>query len=170
MKKPLAALLCLLPLATPFAPQARVQPSTNHVIAPRLAGVWEADVELRERLGASAWLERLEFVPDERVLATIPASLLEPLANERIYQAGTVTMVERGKTSSYAYLLVTYEGNPMVILPRSREGGALDDLESGLLNVVPGKSAAQDLLFLGGDFANKPFRAFHRAPANAGAK
>ena len=58
MKKPLAALLCLLPLATPFALQARVQPSKNHVIAPRLAGVWEADAELRERLGASASLER----------------------------------------------------------------------------------------------------------------
>lgn len=167
MKKPsFAALLCVLPLAVPLALQARVQPSKNHVIAPRLAGVWEADRVLLERLGARAGLERLEFQPDERVLATIPAALLEPLANERIFQAGTLTMVEGGKASSYAYLLVTHEGNPMVVLARSRDGGALDDLESGLLSVVPGKGAAQDLLFLGGDFANEPFRAFHRAPAS----
>lgn len=165
MKQSFAALLCVLPLAVPLALQARVQPSKNHVIAPRLAGVWEADAELRARLGASEWLERLEFVVDERVLATIPATLLEYLGNERIYQAGTVTMVERGKASSYPYLLVTREGNPMVVVARSREGGALDDLESSLLNVVPGKGAAQDLLFLGGDFANEPFRPFHRAPA-----
>jgi len=165
MNKPFATLLCLLPLVAPLTLQARVQPSKNHVIAPRLAGVWEADAELRARLGASTAMERLEFQPDERVLATIPAQLLEPLENERIYQAGTLTMVEGGKTSSYPYLLVTHEGNPIVVLARARDGGALDDLESGLLNVVPGKSAAQDLLFLGGDFANEPFKAFHRAPA-----
>jgi hypothetical protein len=167
MKNPFAIFLCCLPLAAPFAPQARVQPSKNHVIAPRLAGVWEADPALREQLGASARTERVEFVPDERVLATIPAALLEPLANERIFQAGTLTMLESGKTVSYPYLLVAHEGNPLVVLARSSAGGALDDLESSLLSVVPGKSAAQDLLFLGGDFANEPFRPFHRAPGAA---
>lgn len=142
--------------------ELRVRPDPKHLIANRLAGAWEADAALNERLGAKAYMERVEFTPDEGVLATIPAELTEKIAQERIWQAGTMRYVEKGEERRGPYLLVVFEGNPRLVVFRSRGGEALDDSESPLLTVVPTRDGAGDLLFVGGDTSREPFAAYHR--------
>lgn len=161
----LASLACLLVLAAPLTPDLRVRPDPNHVVASRLAGAWEPDPELGERLGTKPWMERIEFAPDEGVLAQIPAELGEFIAKERIWQAGTVRYLERGQEHRGPYALVTHTGNTIAVLYRSRGGEGLDDAESCILTLVPARETAQDLLFLGGDFNNEPFRAYRRVAA-----
>ena len=154
-----------LALAVP-APDLRVRPDPNQVCASRLAGAWELDAPLTERLGAKPLMERVEFTPDEGVLAHIPAELTEFIAKERIWQAGTMKFTQKGTELVGPYALVTHTGNSIVVYFRSRTGEALDDSESCILTVVPAKDAAQDLLFVGGVFKNEPFRAYHRVAAH----
>jgi hypothetical protein len=154
-----------LALAAPALVDLRVRPDPNQVCASRLAGAWELDTPLTERLGAMPMMERIEFTPDEGVLAQIPAELTEYIAKERIWQAGMVRYTERGEEHLGPYALITFTGNSMAVIYRSRDGGALDDGESCILTVVPARDTAQDLLFVGGDKNNEPFRAYHRVAA-----
>jgi hypothetical protein len=156
-------LLTAVALAAPtIVRELRVRPDKNQVVASRLAGAWEPDPALGERLGTKARMERLEFTPDESVLATIPAELAEKIAAERIYQAGTLRFVEKGEEKRMPYLLLVHGGNSSVVYFLSRNGQGLDDGESMLLTVVPARDTAADLLFAGGDFNNEPFTAYHR--------
>ena len=160
-----ARLACLLVLAAPLTLDLRVRPDPNHVVASRLAGAWGADPELCERLGTKPWMERIEFTPDEGVLAQIPAELSEFIARERIWQAGTVRYVERGQERRGPYALLTHTGNTVAHIFRARDGEALGDGEACILTLVPARERAADLLFLGGDFNNEPFRAYRRVAA-----
>jgi len=163
MPRPPALLACLVLLAAPaLAPDLRVRPDPNHVVASRLAGAWEPDPELGERLGTKPWMERIEFAPDEGVLAQIPAEVGEYIAKERIWQAGTVRYLERGEERRGPYALVTLTGNTIAMLYRSRGGEGIDDGEGCIVTLVPARETAQDLLFVGGDFNNEPFRAYRR--------
>lgn len=166
MFRPPALLAGLVLFAAPaLAPDLRVRPDPNHVVASRLAGAWALDPELTERLGANPGMERIEFTPDEGVLAQIPAELTEPIAKERIWQAGTMRYVERGVEHREPYALITHTGNSIAVAYRSRGGEGLDDGESCILTLIPARETAQDLLFVGGDFNNEPFRAYRRVAA-----
>jgi hypothetical protein len=155
--------LTAVALAAPtLVRELRVQPDKNQVVSSRLAGAWEPDPALGERLGTKAHMERLEFTPDESVLATIPAELTEKITADRIYQAGVLRFVEKGEERRMPYLLIVRGGNSMVCMYPSRGGQGLDDGESMLLTVVPARDTVADLLFLGGDFNNEPFKAYRR--------
>lgn len=155
--------LAAVALAAPaIVRELRVVPDKNQVVASRLAGAWEPDPALGERLGKKAHMERLEFTPDESVLATIPAALTEKIAGERIYQAGVVRYAEKGEERRGPYLFLVHGGNSKVVFFLSRGGQGLDDGESMLLTVVPARETSADLLFTGGDFNNEPFTAYRR--------
>ena len=156
--------LAAVALAAPaLVRELRVVPDKNQVVASRLAGAWEPDPALCERLGTKAHMERMEFTPDESVLPTIPAELTEMIKEDRVYQAGILRFVEKGEEKRMPYLLIVRGGNSKVFLFLSRGGQGLDDSESMLLTVVPARDAAADLLFTGGDFNNEPFKAYRRA-------
>ena len=155
--------LAAVALAAPaIVRELRVRPDKNQVVASRLAGAWEPDPALGERLGTKARMERIEFTPDEGVLATIPAELTEKIAEERIWQAGTLRFVANGEEKRMPYLFLVHAGNSKVVYYISRHGQDLDDGESMLLTVVPARDTAADLLFVGGDFNNEPFTAYRR--------
>ena len=157
--------LAAVALAAPaIVRELRVRPDKNQVVASRRAGAWVPDPALGERLGKKAHMERLEFTPDESVLATIPAELTEKIAEERIYQAGILRYVEKGEEHRGPYLFLVHGGNATVVLFLSRGGQGLDDGESMLVTVVPARDTTADLLFAGGDFNNEPFTAYRREP------
>lgn len=160
-----APLLAAVAVAAPaLLAELRVQPDQNHVVASRLIGTWEPDVGLGEHLGTKAGFERLEFVEDDSVLPAIPGEMAEALAEMRIWQAGVMIATRAGKTTRSPFVLVTHTGNTLVFTFRSTAGGELDDGEANLVTLVPARDGAHDLLFLGGDFNNEPFRAFQRIP------
>lgn len=159
----LALLAPTLVAAAAVVQQLRVQPDRACVVANHLAGAWVADADLTTRLGARPQFQRLEFKVDEAVLESVPAELTKPLAEMRIFQAGTLSATEsNGGVSSFPYVLVSFQGNAHVVCFRAAHGGGLDDGESMLITAVPGKQREQDLLFAGGDFDNEPFKAFKR--------
>lgn len=149
--------------AAALAFQLAVEPDQNNVSAGRLFGHWEADPVVAERMGLPPSSETLEFAPDESFLASIPAEMAEALAKLRVFESGIVTIRREGRlTSSGPYILTTVSGNPHLVMFRDRDGEALADAESSNVFVAPGKTREQDLLLLGGDFNNEPFRAFRR--------
>lgn len=161
-------LLTVVALAVPVAVgQLRVQPDQNHVVASRLEGVWVADAELCKRLGSRSGNGHVEFRSDPAVLDALPPKLTsameKSLGEFRIWMAGTVTFVEGERTMRGPFLLTTHTGNTSVVFFRSVEGQELDDAESGIVALAPARDRKNDILFMGGDFNNEPFRALRRA-------
>ena len=153
-----------LALSAPQQEAFRVEPDPQNVVASRIQGVWEPDKELAERLGTAARVSSYEFESDATVAGRIPAMYEEYLGKMQIFQAGTMTM-RRGEATveKFPYILVANHGNPHVIVFRERDGDAMGDTESFNLALVPAKKEADDLLFIGGDFNNEPFKAYKRA-------
>jgi len=141
----------------------RVEPTQENVVASRLAGTWVPDEALSERLGTRS-KSSFTFEADPAVAEKIPAQFAEALEGKRVYLAGIVT--ERRDDTVRArgpFLLVELAGNMQVVSFRERDGEPFGDAESGIVSLAPARAGANDLLFLGGDFNNEPFRAFRRA-------
>ncbi len=160
--KALFALALLAPLGWAMTFGIRVEPDENNIAAGRLAGVWEPDAALCERLGVKVRTTRIEFVLDDSFLDSIPAEVSKYLDGMRMYEAGRMTWHEKSGPSTSPYLLTTFAGNPHLVSFRERDGVPLGDIESCNLMIIPAKEHAQDVLFMGGDSANEPFRPFRR--------
>ena len=142
----------------------RVRPEPQNVVASRLEGLWTPDAALCERLGVRVPKDTYEFASDASIAERVPDTYAEFLGQKRLYQAGVVTIRSGAdRVEKYPYVLIENDGNPHLITFRERDGDAMGDAESSLLTAVPAKERKDDLLFLGGDFNNEPFRAYRRA-------
>ena len=164
--KPLLALALLARVGFALAFELRVEPEENNVTADRLAGTWESDPELCKRLGVRSSETQIEFVVDDSFLSSVPEKFNEFLADKQIFEAGRMTWREDGTPKTYPYMLIEHAGNPHLLMLRARDGEPLGDAESCNLIVVPAKEHSKDVLFLGGDFDNQPFRPFKRVVAD----
>ena len=63
---------------------------------------------------------------------------------------------------NYPFILTEFFGNPYLIYFRSKGNDPMGDTESFNLILAPAADPRNDLLFIGGDFNNQPFRAFMR--------
>ncbi len=150
-------------LALPLAFQAQLEPNHQNLAAERLAGTWEADPVVGERLGTDARATRIEFVPDPQVAQRIPAKHSAFLRELTLFESGIVTWFQADQAQYVGpYLLTSLHGNPCLITFREAEGEPLGDAESAYILLAPGKQPSQDLLLFGGDFDNEPMRAFRR--------
>lgn len=159
----LAALL-FLPVVSLPARDLRVEPDQQNVTSDRLFGRWEWDPVVGERMGLPESRLVLEFAaaPGD-FLARLPGAISGKLKDLRFFECGVVTFEERGKvTFSGPYVLTELHGNPHLIRFRERDGVEFGDAESCNLFVAPGKEAKDDLLLLGADFDDEPFRPFRR--------
>jgi hypothetical protein len=163
----LLALALLTPIGFALALGVHVEPDENNVTQDRLEGVWVVDAELRERMGVKVDDVEVEFIADDSFLADIPAKYDAFLKEKQVFEAGRVVWRKNGRPSSYPYLLTTHAGNPHLITFREKDGDPFGDGESCNLVVVPAKESKDDLLFVGGDFDNESFRAFHRKPTTS---
>ncbi len=164
-------LVLLAPVCLALALDLRVEPDASNVTAGRLEGLWESDSAVAERMGLKPDTSTLEFLPGAEFLAQIPAKFVEALAEFHLYESGTLISRAEGKVQwSRPYLLTIIHGNPHVLMFRARDGDPLGDVESANVFVAPGKEHANDLLLLGGDFSNQPFRPYRRViPGELGA-
>lgn len=163
MLRTLAPFALGLLLAVP-ALDLTLQPDENNLAEGRLEGVWEYDPVVSERLGTSSHREMtLEFRADAAVLQSLPGMWDRQLADWTLFEAGHMTIRSQGVIEAAApYLLTSLAGNPHIVTFRERDGEPLTDAESFNFLLAPGKESPQDLLMLGGDFDNEPFRAMRR--------
>ena len=153
----LAAVLVLCLNVSGRAAQ-EVKADKDNVVASKLEGTWEPDVEVTARLGANS-KGRLSFRSDVNITAKIPAKYDAFLKGKQIYMAGVMTLIQK----EHPFLVIEHKGNPQVVYFRERNGDPLGDAESFNVSVIVAKDTKDDLLFVGGDFNNQPFSAYRRA-------
>ncbi len=139
-----------------------IRTDEQNVVAARLAGEWVPDEEIGARLGTKP-RTNITFEVDAGALDRVPARLTKGLSDRQLFLAGTVRTTSSEKPPKESvFVLVTSGGNPHLIYYRSRHGGEIDDAESSIVNLVPASDSKNDMLFMGGDFNNEPFRAWKR--------
>lgn len=103
------------------------------------------------------------FVADSDVKAKVPAKFLDAAKREGItIDIRLAGYMEMGGTK-HPFILATFHGNPHIFYFRERGGDPFGDSESFNVMLAPAKDRKNDLLFIGGDFNNQPFRAYARA-------
>ena len=135
-----------------------------NVVASRLAGSWTIETKLNERLTGKPAGARTTLVVtvDQAVEKKVPARFMKALkdgAHEtQIYLAGHIEI----DGAKHPFILTAIHGNPHLIYFRERGGDPFGDSESFNLALAPSHNRDNDLLFVGGDFNNQPFRAYSR--------
>jgi hypothetical protein len=152
---------CLLLLVLPPSPpdDVKVVRDKNNVLSSRIEGRWEADPTLWERMQPHGKATAtFAFRTDATVIERLPGWFREKAAELVVYAAGVATI--DGK--EYPCVVTSSLGNPTLVYFRERDGDPMGDGESNLAMLAPARDTAQDVLFLGGDFNNEPFRPFRR--------
>jgi len=136
----------------------------QNVVASRLAGSWTIETTLNERLTGKLTGARTTLVVsvDPAVEKKIPARFMKELKDElpetQIYLAGNIEI----DGAKHPFILTAIHGNPHLFYFRERGGDPFGDSESFNLALAPSHNNDNDLLFVGGDFNNQPFRAYSR--------
>ena len=78
-------------------------------------------------------------------------------AMRRIYQTGELVMVERDETMTFAYALISWRGNPHLLLLEKE-----DDFESAHIMLARDPKGDNDILFMGGDQTKESFAPMKR--------
>ncbi|MEO5911320.1 MAG: hypothetical protein ABIP95_10555, partial [Pelobium sp.] len=102
----------------------------------------------------------LEFTNDVEVLKVLSKKYYKDFLPYKIYHAGYLKINEKGKITTYPYLLTNIDGNPHLVFFRERNGDPIGDSESFILFIARTKTG--DRLFKGGDFNNESFVEYER--------
>jgi len=137
----------------------------QNVVAGRLEGRWHPQIPLTKRLLGERYQPEpttsssyISFSREPSVVQKIPAKYEKFLKDKTIYMAGIMT--RWGK--DYPFILIELFGNPHIVYFREREGDPMGDAESFIVMLASATDKPNDLLFIGGDFSNEPFRAYER--------
>jgi len=164
------AIVGVLVAATAAAGALEVKPNKENVVASRLEGKWVVEPKLTQRLYGHPRAsfppgDEVEFVSDPAVAGKFPERYDKPLKGRPIYMAGTMKV----KGAAHQFILIEFNGNPLLVFLREKDGDPMGDGESFILMLAVAKNRTDDLLLTGGDFNNQAFSAFERAE-RAGAK
>ena len=139
----------------------RIRPSPTPIAGPRaraLAGWLDPlTARLRGREPKES-ADVLAFRSAPEIASHVPAEIEKALDGKSIFMAGIMTRKEK----EHPFVLIEMNGNPHLVYFRERDGDPYGDAESFILSIAPGHASAADLLFIGGDFNNQPFDAWHR--------
>lgn len=150
-----------------------------NLLALELRGAWTLDLEVMGRMypEAKSFGGKYELTFTEnaesqtRILATIEVAMPSLQGDDRgdrfaadfreavrrIYQCGRLEMVEGDETMTFDYALISWRGNPHLIL---REGK--DDFESAHIMLARDPKGDNDILFMGGDQTKEGFAPMKR--------
>lgn len=145
------------------SPKPSIQKTKSNKISKRLEGTWTIDNIITKRLISTQQKEIITFKSDESVKDQIPNKYKKILANKKVYMVGSMSFT----TKQYPFLLVQIKGNPYVIYFRSNNNGVINDAESFNIMLVDAKDKKNDILFCGGDFNNRAFKAYFRVPTTS---
>lgn len=141
----------------------KIKNEKQNVVSGRLEGNWQPHIPLTKRLigkryDAATSSGYISFSAEPSVVQKIPAKYEKFLKDKTIYMAGIMT--RWGK--DYPFILIELVGNPHIVYFREREGDPMGDTESFIVMLASATDKPNDLLFIGGDFSNEPFRAYER--------
>jgi hypothetical protein len=119
----------------------KVEPDPQNVVASRLIGRWQLDLELSRRLGGDLRIAAVLFQQDDAVVAKVPARFIAKLQDFKIALAGVMTL--QGK--QHPVVLIQMNGNPHVVYYRERDGDPLGDAESCNVMLARGDKPETDL-------------------------
>jgi len=141
-------------------PTLQVQKEKENVVASKLEGTWQSNVQLWKRFAGNEKPENTVYIfkSDLAIAAKIPLMYLSFFEGKPIYMAGTM----RRNADEHLFVLTSLNGNPHLVYFRPRGGDPLGDAESFNLFVSVARETQNDLLFIGGDFNNQPFYPFER--------
>ena len=136
-----------------------VKKEKQNVVAGRLTGKWQTQIDLTAQLnGTPVYESTYTFTEDSSIADKVPEAIAAFLTGKQIYLAGIMTHLDK----NYPFILTEFFGNPYLIYFRSKGNDPMGDTESFNLILAPAADPRNDLLFIGGDFNNQPFRAFMR--------
>lgn len=153
---------------TAGAANLEVKPDKQNVVASRLEGTWQANEALTKRLiGDSKKRSEsprgvLTFKSDPAILQQLPVKYEKFLKDKQIYMAGIMEV----NGERHPFLLIELKGNPHIVWFRDIGGEPMDDSESFIVMFASAADKKNDILLIGGDFNNEPFRAYERKPAD----
>jgi hypothetical protein len=139
----------------------------ENVVSSRLSGSWIIDDALNLRLTGKAAvkdgenpLRKVTFVGDDAVFDQLPDKYKEFLIKEKtsVFMAGWMTF---GKQKC-PFFLAELKGNPHILFFLKEGEEVFGNGESFNVMMAVAKDTTNDLLFIGGDFNNQPFSAYHR--------
>jgi hypothetical protein len=151
----------------------------ENVVASKLIGTWKIDMAMTNILLKAEERENtdlrdkkqkkekektpieqviLEFKKDSSVIGTLPPLEKHKEVGMNIYLSGYMILKEK----KFPFILVELCGNMQLVWYRERDGNPLGDTESFIVTIASAKERQNDLLFIGGDFNNQPFKAFKR--------
>ena len=162
----LMTLTALLVICLAMKPaRFRVKTGKDNVVASRLEGRWHPHIPLTKHLlgkryqpGPATSSSYISFNAEPSVVQKIPAKYEKFLKDKTIYMAGIMTL----KGKEYPFILTELFGNPHIVYFRERQGDPMGDAESFIVMLASATDKPNDLLFIGGDFSNEPFRAYER--------
>lgn len=140
----------------------KVTPDKENVVSSRLCGAWVPDPDLHQRLKGGAPgknAKPIEIRSAPEIVEKIPDKYGEFLNGHTLYMAG---YFKWGEAES-PFVLTDLHGNPHMIWFRERDGDPYGDAESCNVMLAWAKEPKNDILFMGGDFNNEPFRPYRRA-------
>ena len=161
----LASIVLAVNVAT--AADLSVEPDKENVVSSRLEGNWQTHASLTQRLTGSAKPRhgKLSFKSDPSVAGKIPEKYVKIFIERKmkVYLAGYVNFGSK----DHPFVLTNHAGNPHVLFWLERDGDPFGNGESFNVMLTVAKDKQNDLLFVGGDFNNEPFKAFERAKTEA---
>lgn len=140
----------------------KITPDKENVVSSRLIGSWVPDPELHERLKGGAPgknAQPIEVRSAPEIAEKIPEHYGEFLNGRTLYMAGYIKWGEQESP----FVLTDHHGNPHLLMFRERDGDPFGDGESCNVMLAWAKDPKNDLLFMGADFNNEPFRPYRRA-------
>jgi len=167
--------LCLTAGQVHAQERLQVQPDRQNVVASRLAGAWQTDSALTERLRGSPGVNdanveqggarQIEFRSDPSIVEQVPQAMVDIIRSRiptlQIFMAGTVSL----SGVDHPFILLNMSGNMTVVWFRERNGDPMGDAESFFVQLAPASEPQRDILLVGGDFNNQPFSALSRVGA-----
>ena len=139
----------------------------DNVVSSRLSGSWVVDGDLNLKLtgkkaigGGENSMKKVTFESDDTVFARLPEEYRGRLEEQKttVFMSGWMTF---GKNRC-PFFLLQLKGNPHVLFFLREGEEVFGNGESFNVMLAVAADTKNDLLFIGGDFNNQPFSAYHR--------
>ena len=154
-------------ISSPTFSNYRLFLDKENIVGNRIIGKWIINESLSQNLVGKdiGRVNGFIFEKELKVVKKIPVKYYNYLKDRNIYMAGIMTLsLTKGnrKLVRFPFILLGKSGCPYIIFFKKRHGNPMGDSESFYVMLAQGKVKGNDLLFVGGDFANEPFIAFER--------
>lgn len=149
-----------------LADNLKLTKDEDNVVSRRLEGSWIVDSDLSFRLTGKAeigegLMQRVTFESDDAIFGQLPKGHRARLQKEMtsVYMCGWMAFGQH----KFPFLLIEQKGNSKVLFFLKNGKDIFGNGVYAPVMLAVGADRKNDLLFMGSDFRDQPFRAFQRA-------